>query len=89
MIKNKKGKPIRVGVQCVDLNDTDFLEATLRMFQPFVDKVIISINEKSWMNNVPNDGTVEVIANKLAQEFKNIEVLKGRWTTEEDQRNAC
>lgn len=89
MIENKKGKPIRFGVQCLSLNDTDFLEAVLRMFQPFVDKIVISINEKSWMNNISNDGTTEVVADKLAQEFKNIEALKGRWANEADQRNDC
>ena len=87
MIKNKKGKPIRLGVQCVVLNDSDFLEATIRMFQPFVDKILISINEKSWLNDIKNNGKSEEVALRLKKEFSNINIDKGNWNNESDQRN--
>jgi len=86
MIKHK-GKLIRFGLECVAFNDTDFLEASLRIFQPFVDKIVVLAGSKSWMGNISNDGTVEKIVNPLTKEFNNIHLLKGNWRTEADQRN--
>lgn len=75
------------GVQIIAFNDTDFLEATIRMFQPFVDKIVVSTGEKSWMGNVENDGTVEKVVSPLAKEFDNVNLVKGNWVTEAQQRN--
>jgi len=75
------------GVLTVAHNDTDFLEATLRMFQPFVDKIVVSTGQKSWMGDVENDGEVEKVVLPLTEQFENINLVKGNWKTETEQRN--
>jgi hypothetical protein len=82
-----KGKFIRFGLECVAFNETDFLEATLRMFQPFIDKIVVLTGEKSWMGNVQNDGKVEEVVAPLVGKFSNIYLVNGDWKTEADQRN--
>jgi len=78
---------IKWGVHIIALNDTDFLEATIRMFQPFVDKIVISIGEKGWFGDIKNDGSAEKIIKSLTDEFNNIKLIKGIWETETEQRN--
>lgn len=75
------------GVQVLAFNDDDYLEAVLRIFQPFVDKIVVSVGEKSWRGNVSNDGQCEKIVLRLMREFPNIHLIKGNWKTEEEQRN--
>lgn len=83
----KKGKNIRFGLECVAFNDTDFLKATLMMFQPFMDKIAVLTGKKSWMGNIQNDGTVEKVVAPLVGKFPNIYLVNGDWKTEADQRN--
>lgn len=83
----KKGKQYRFGLQCLVLNDTDFMEAMLRSFQPFIDKILVSINEQSWLKDIKSDGKAEEIIKKLQKEFDNIHTVKGAWKNETDQRN--
>nr|MBC8397768.1 hypothetical protein [Flavobacteriales bacterium] len=47
---------IKWGVQIVAFNEIDFLEATIRMFQPFVNKIVVSTGDKSWKSNIEIDG---------------------------------
>ena len=49
------------GVELVSLNDNEFIESIIRIFQPFVDNITISIGDKSWFGNIPNNGEVEKI----------------------------
>lgn len=84
---SKKGKYYRFGLECVAFNDTDFLEATLRMFQPFIDKIAVLTGEKSWMGNIQNDESVEKVVSPLTEEFDNIHLVKGNWKAEAEQRN--
>ena len=85
--KRKGRKKIKWGVQVITLNDTDFLEATIRMFQPFVDKIVVSVAEKSLFGNIKSDGSAEKIIKALTKEFDNIHLVKGTWKTESDHRN--
>ena len=75
------------GVQLISLNDTDFLESVIMAFQPFVDKIVVSLNSKSWFGNIPNNGKVEKLTNKIVEKFDNVQLLKGDWNKEEEQRN--
>ena len=83
MVKTHK----KWGVQIVAFNEVDFLEATIRMFQPFVDKIVVSTGNKSWKNNIENDGSVWKVVKPLVEEFNNVNLVKGDWKTEEEQRN--
>ena len=77
----------KFGCQVVAFNETDFLEAIIRLFQPFVDEIVVSTGNKSWMGNIENDGSVEMVVLPLTKEFNNVHLIKGDWTTEAQQRN--
>ena len=75
------------GVQILALNNTDYIEAIINIFLPLVDKIAISINEKSWMGDIKNNGEVEkIIAPYLSDK---VVLVKGKWKTEAEQRNYC
>ena len=88
MIKGKQGRIIKFGVEIVAFNSIDYLEAIIRMFQPFVDKIVVSTGEKSWNGNVENNGEVEKTVSLLVEEFENVNLVKGNWKTAAEQRNA-
>ena len=83
----KNGKQFKFGLQCLVLNDLDFMESMLRTFQPFIDRILVSIDEQSWLKDVKSDGKAEEVVKKLQKEFDNIEYVKGIWKNETDQRN--
>lgn len=77
------------GVQILALNETDYLEAVIRMFQPFVDKIVVSNGDKGWCGDVKNNGEVKKIVNKLSEQFNNVYLHEGHWDSETEQRNDC
>ena len=89
MIKNSNGQNIRFGVLMLGFNNADFFPSTIRIIQPFCDKILVSSTRKSWFGNIPNNGKVENAMLPLMKEFSNVDYTEGSWRTEEDQRNFC
>lgn len=75
------------GVEILAFNNTDYIESIINIFLPFVDKIAISINEKSWKGNIKNTGEVEKLLTPYLSD--KVILVKGKWKTEAEQRNAC
>lgn len=80
-----KSKQVRFGVEIVALNNTDYIEAIINMFKPFVDQIAVLAGKTSWKGNVKSTGEVAEIVKKYADD--KVELVEGNWKTEVDQRN--
>lgn len=76
----------RFGLQILCFQDTDYLDVIINTWLPFVDKIVISIGEKSWQGNIQNNGIAEKIVKKYLNNEK-VFLHKGNWKTEAEQRN--
>ena len=88
-MRNKQGQQIKFAVMLLAFNNTDFLESSIKILQPFFDKIIVSSTGKSWFGNILNNGKVENLMLSLKEEFSNVDYVEGFWKTEEEQRNLC
>jgi len=75
------------GVQILSFHCTDYIESIINIFLPLVDKIAISVNEKSWMGNIENNGGVEKLITPYLSD--KVILVKGKWESEAEQRNVC
>lgn len=75
------------GVMLLCFNNADYIESIINIFSPLVDKIAISINEKSWMGKIENTGEVEKLITPYLSD--KVILVKGKWKTETEQRNVC
>ena len=83
-------KPRRIGAQIVVYNEEDYLAAVLESVRLRVDRVLVMLNIGTpWFGEPVEPDRSEAIARKFADLYDNIEVVRGQWETEADERNEA
>ena len=70
--------------------DYEYLELSILSIYKNVDRILFLINDIPWMNEPNNSGLTEKTINeakRLANIYKNIEIIYGHWQNEAEQRN--
>lgn len=73
---------MKIGVSITAFNEKHAV-AIVKHFEPYVDRVVVSVTQMPWFGGEVPDDTAERVVNET-----DAVVIKRRWKTEHEQRNA-
>lgn len=76
------------GALIVALNEEKYVVASLLALQPLVHKIVVMLTTgEPWKGEKPEPDGTEDLLDYMSQIYDNIQVVKGEWSSEAEQRN--
>lgn len=82
-------KPKKIIVLCEAYFGAEWMELSLKKLEPFVHKILVVIGEDTYDGSgIPREN-VDEIYDKLSKNNNKYDILRGRWTSEQEQQNKA
>ena len=84
---------MKIATHILFFNQDKWILKNIEMIGPYVDKIYIGWSEFPWSYNpnakglFKNNSNIDIL--KQSSFFNKIEVIKGNWNLDEDERNSC
>lgn len=80
-------KPKKIIVLCEAYFGAEWMELSLKKLEPYVEKILVVIGEDTYdSSGIPREN-VDEIYGKLSKNNYKYDILRGRWSSEQEQQN--